>query len=71
MAKKPSVNKAVTPGENKMVRVRVLPLRGIGGIGGPGAEGFLPEDQAMLYVADGYAELVKDEPSTIEPSPLP
>lgn len=67
MAKKPGDNKALQPGSNKMVKVRILPLRGIGGIGGPGDEGMLPEDQALQYVADGYCEIISnEEPQTVQ-----
>lgn len=63
--KKSIENKKIEPESNKMVKVRILPLRGIGGIGGPGAEGVLPKEAAERYVAEGYCVIVEDEPPTV------
>jgi hypothetical protein len=40
------------------VRVRVLPYRGVGGIGNEGAEGWVSPEYARELVDDGYVELV-------------
>lgn len=45
-------------GEPERVRVRVLPYRGVGGIGNEGAEGWVSPEYARELVDDGYVELV-------------
>lgn len=45
----------------KMVTIVVLPLRGIGGIGGPGSRGRVPLSEAKQWEKDGYARIVKDD----------
>lgn len=72
MAKKPEENKAYTPPENKadfveheveagMVKVRILPLRGIGGYGHAGDEVWMSADEAEYYKREGYVEILKVE----------
>ena len=61
MAKKPTENKGLMPGENKtigMVRVKILPLRGIGGYGNAGDEVMMPDYEADYYVREGYVKIV-------------
>jgi hypothetical protein len=54
--KKPVANKSKVPGR---VKVRLLPGRGIGGIGGPGTEAWINKAEADQYVADGYVEIIQ------------
>lgn len=64
MAKK--VNEAK---KEKRVKIRILPLRGIGGIGSAGDTAWLPIDEAEQWVKDGYVEIIStDEPEPIESS---
>ncbi|MBT3390344.1 MAG: hypothetical protein HN413_08020 [Chloroflexi bacterium] len=72
--KRTSENKAVMPVEDKhskisgtekpqvkqtgKVRVKVLPHRGVGGLGGPGKVGFIDRKYAEELVADGYVEII-------------
>lgn len=52
----------------KRVRIRILPLRGIGGIGGPGAEAWVTAEEAKRWVEGGYAKLATDEASVVSSS---
>jgi hypothetical protein len=68
MADKPKANKAMTPGANKQevaaerkVKVRINPLRGIGGYGNGGDEVWMPKAEADQYVAEGYVTILKVE----------
>lgn len=44
-----------------MVKVKILPLRGIGGYGTAGDEVWMPEAEAEYYKRDGYVEILKEE----------
>jgi len=67
MADKPKANKAVTPGANKQdvlerqVKVRINPLRGIGGYGNAGDEVWMPESEAAYYEQETYVTILKEE----------
>lgn len=47
--------------ETGMVKVRILPLRGIGGYGHAGDEVWMSRDEAAYYESDGYVEILKVE----------
>lgn len=55
-------DKAAKPEAHKggMVRVRVKPLRGVGGVGGPGTEALMPREQAEQYAREGYVEILTE-----------
>ena len=55
MAKKPQK-------VEKMVRVKILPGRGIGGYGEAGDVVEMPESEAEYYVQEGYVSLVTGKP---------
>ena len=59
--------------EEKKVKVRILPLKGIGGYGNGGDEVWMSTADAEMYIRDGYVEYVdaqKAAPAlTPEPSP--
>lgn len=66
MADKPKANKTVTPGANKSdellrVKVRIRPLRGIGGYGNAGDVVWMPADEADQYASQGYVDFVEEE----------
>lgn len=42
-----------------MVRVRVLPQRGIGGVGGPGTVAQMERALAEGYAGEGYVEILE------------
>ncbi len=44
----------------KKVRVRVLPLKGIGGIGNSGDTAWLPKTEADYWAQEGYVEILPD-----------
>ncbi len=46
--------------KEKKVRVRVLPLKGIGGIGNAGDTAWLPKAEADYWVKEGYVEILPD-----------
>lgn len=59
--------------EEKKVKVRILPLKGIGGVGYAGDEVWMSEAEAKQYFEDGYVEYVEEAPAptlTTGPSPL-
>jgi len=45
--------------EETKVRVRIKPLKGIGGIGNAGDEVMMTPEEAEMYFRDGYVEYVK------------
>jgi len=47
--------------EKGMVHIRVLPYRGIGGVGGPGTVTQMEKALAEQYEADGYVEILNKE----------
>jgi hypothetical protein len=60
-------------GPKGQVRIRILPLRGIGGVGVAGDEAWMDKAQAEQYVKDGYVEIIEatvDEvPSSVPSTP--
>jgi hypothetical protein len=54
--------------DEKKVKVRILPLHGIGGIGNAGDVAWINADAAAIYVREGYVEIVEPKPS---PDPHP
>ncbi len=68
MAKKPPKNKGkqaplLNKGDEKMVKVRIRPYRGIGGVGGPGTETMMSLALAQEYARDGYLDILKEDES--------
>ena len=67
MAYKPKANKAQVPVENKQdtaerqVKVRIRPLRGIGGYGNQNEEVWMPENEAAYYASEGYVDILTDK----------
>lgn len=53
---------------DKMVRIKIKPLRGIGGIGGPGTVANIPKKDAKHWVEEGYAEYFKEKPQVVNSS---
>ena len=53
--------------EDTKIKVRILPLHGIGGVGEAGDEVWMSVADAEMYVRDGYVEVVE----TASPSPAP
>lgn len=49
--------------EKKNIKVRILPLHNIGGVGNAGDEVWMSEADAEIYVRDGYVEIV--QPSAV------
>ena len=47
------------------VRVRIKPLKGIGGIGNAGDEVMMTPEEAEMYFRDGYVEYVEEQQSAI------
>jgi hypothetical protein len=56
--------------EEKKVRVKILPLRGIGGVGNAGDVAWMSAADAEMYVRDGYVEIV-DEKNVPVATPVP
>lgn len=59
-------NKAVEPAETKtdgaeMVAIRILPLRAIGGVGGPGTVAQMEKSLAEQYAREGYVEVISNQ----------
>lgn len=46
--------------EPKQVRIRILPLHGIGGVGDAGDTAWMDEKEAKQYAKDGYLEILPD-----------
>ena len=44
-----------------LVRVRVRPFRGVGGIGGPGAVKEIPAELAKSLAKDGFVDILKED----------
>jgi hypothetical protein len=53
--------------EEKKIKVKILPLHNIGGVGHEGDEVWMSKAEAETYIAAGYVEVVKDE----APPPTP
>jgi hypothetical protein len=52
------------------VKVRILPLKGIGGVGNAGDVVWMTAADAEMYVRDGFVEVVEDSaPSALRASP--
>lgn len=49
--------------DEKKVKVRILPLKGIGGVGNAGDEVWMSESDAQYYVREGFVEVIEDEPA--------
>lgn len=47
----------------KKVKIRILPLHGIGGIGNAGDVAWINADAAAIYVREGYVEIIEPKPS--------
>lgn len=47
----------------KRVKIRILPLRGIGGIGGPGTEAWVTAEEAAKWIDEDYAEYARVTPA--------
>lgn len=66
MAKKKEVQKQA----QNQVRIRILPLHGIGGVGNAGDTAWMDKKEAEQYEKDGYLEILPDAdepvPSTAE-----
>ena len=43
---------------NDKIKVRILPLRGIGGVGNAGDVAWISAADAEMYVREGYVEIV-------------
>jgi hypothetical protein len=54
--------------KDKKVRVRVLPLKGIGGFGDAGHVGWMTKAEADQWVKDGYVEILPDEDEPVPSS---
>lgn len=54
--------------KEKKLKIRILPLRGIGGIGKAGDTALLPEDEAEYWVKEGYAEIIAHDEAEVVPS---
>jgi hypothetical protein len=53
------------------IKVRILPLKGIGGVGNAGDVVMMSAADAEMYVRDGFVEVVVEESQTLTlPSPL-
>ncbi len=52
------------------VKVRILPLKGIGGVGNAGDEVWMSIDDAQYYVREGFVEVIENEPAPM-PEPKP
>lgn len=49
------------------VKVRLKPLKSIGGVGNPGDVVTMSEEDAKRYVEEGYVEIVEDSDQTPAP----
>lgn len=70
MVRKPVEKNNKEEHAHDQVRIRILPLRGIGGIGNAGDQAWMSREDADQYVADGYVEILPDanEPVPATPS---
>ena len=48
--------------EEKKIKVRILPLHNIGGVGKAGDVVWMSAAEAEMYIRDGYVEVVEDVP---------
>jgi hypothetical protein len=56
----------------EMVKVKILPLHNIGGIGQAGDVVWMVAQEAAIYVKDGYVEIIDDDaPPASQPAPTP
>ena len=53
--------------DEKKVKVRILPLKGIGGVGNAGDEVWMSEGDAQYYVREGFVEVI----GPLYPAPEP
>jgi len=49
--------------DERKVKVRILPLKGIGGVGNAGDEVWMSESDAQYYVREGFVEIIEAEPA--------
>lgn len=47
--------------ENTKVRIRILPLMGIGGVGNAGDSAWMERAEAEQYQRDGFLKIIEDE----------
>jgi len=52
--------------QDKKVKIRILPLRGIGGVGSAGDTSWMTKEEADYWVKEGYVEILN---KTSEPVP--
>ena len=52
---------------DEKVRVRIRPLKGIGGVGNAGDVVMMSPEDAEMYFRDGYVEYVDEEQSATSP----
>jgi len=52
---------------DEKVRVRIRPLKGIGGVGNAGDVVMMSPEDAEMYFRDGYVEYVDEEKSATSP----
>ena len=50
---------------DKQIKVRILPLHNIGGVGNAGAVVWMMPEDAEMYFRDGYVEYISDEPLAV------
>lgn len=53
---------------DKKIKVRILPLKGIGGIGDAGDEVLMLESEAQYWVKEGYVEIITDQAASVPAS---
>ncbi len=58
--------------DDEKIRVRILPLKGIGGVGNAGDVVMMSASDAEMYVREGFVEIVveNDAPTLTLPSPV-
>jgi len=56
--------------DEKQVKVRILPLKGIGGVGNEGDEVWMSDSDAQYYMREGFVEIIEAEPAP-EPETKP
>lgn len=57
--------------DNAKVKVRILPLKGIGGVGNAGDVVWMSAADAEMYVRDGYVVKVEEKTPAPAPAPVP